>query len=146
MSVSSKFDDKFAQELLDSVPDNPKTGPRAYFIEEGDCIEFLFSDESYHAVRLDSLLTVYYGYDSGELVGSLIKGVSKFIKSNIKAHPALVIDFEDGNVSLSHLFYLGILNEKDISEDNQPRILSYKRLRDEAAKSNVSVKMDAVTA
>jgi hypothetical protein len=46
---------------------------------DGDCIEFLISNEGFFAERIDSLVTVYYGRESGEIVGSLIKGVRRII-------------------------------------------------------------------
>lgn len=62
--------------------------PMAVYDRDGDCIEFLFSNESYYAQRFDSLVTVFYGRESGEIVGSLIKGVKTLIKDVLKHTPA----------------------------------------------------------
>jgi hypothetical protein len=71
---------------------------------DGDCIEFLISNEGFFAERIDSLVTVYYGRESGEIVGSLIKGVRRIIASLSQKLPGFKIDVEDGRLRLEHLF------------------------------------------
>ena len=141
MSALQEFDNDFAQYVLSGVSESQSEEPRAFFNEEGDCIEFLISNERFHAVRLDSLITVYYGYESGKPVGSLIKGVKKFIDKIIKKHPALEILYEDGDISLSHIFCYGVMDEKDLSDSNKTRLMEYKRLNQAAVRGNVSVKL-----
>ena len=51
--------------------------PTATYDPDGDCIEFLASPDPFYAERVDDLVNVYYSQDTGELVGSLIKGVSR---------------------------------------------------------------------
>ena len=71
-SVSEK---DFADVVMEAASSAETFEPMAVYDQDGDCIEFLFSNESYYAQRFDSLVTVYYGRESGEIVGSLIKGV-----------------------------------------------------------------------
>jgi hypothetical protein len=56
-----------------------KFHPFAHHDREGDCIEFFASNEMYYARRLDALVTVFIGEHSGDIIGSLIKGVSGFL-------------------------------------------------------------------
>ena len=54
--------------------------PIVTYDRDGDCIEFFISNNPFYAKRMDSLVTVYYSQETGEIVGSLIKGVSRYIK------------------------------------------------------------------
>ena len=56
--------------------------PTVTYIRDGDCIEFFARPGSYYAERLDDLVTVYLDRKSGEIVGSVIKGVSTFCKKS----------------------------------------------------------------
>lgn len=78
--------------------------PSATYDADGDCIEFIASPEVYRAQRLDDLVTVYYGQETGNIVGSLIKGVSGFRKKMRQKIPGFVIEIEDGPVKLVHIF------------------------------------------
>lgn len=64
--------DQFETTLL-SLRDPCSFTPRAFCNKQGDCVEFLFSDEEFVGQRIDSLVTIYYGQQSGELVGCVIK-------------------------------------------------------------------------
>jgi hypothetical protein len=64
---------EFEQFALDGpVTEAGDFQPIAHHDPDGDCIEFIASDESYYAQRLDSLVTVYIGRETGEIVGSFI--------------------------------------------------------------------------
>ncbi len=73
--------------------------PFAYYDPDGDCIEFFVSDEPFLAERVDEWVTVYHGEQSGEIIGSLLKGVASLLKQ----YPGLAIDIECGHVRLSHI-------------------------------------------
>ena len=75
---STNFDDMM-EPLLREAESVIPTLPSVFYNEDGDCIEFLIAHESHYAERVDKLLTVFYGRESGEIVGSLIKGVKRFI-------------------------------------------------------------------
>ncbi len=49
-------------------------------IFSGASIEFLVSADLFYAQRVDDLVTIYYSQETGEIIGSLIKGVSAFCK------------------------------------------------------------------
>lgn len=74
--------------------------PSAYYDPDGDCVEFFASNEDFKAERLDRWVTVYFGAESGEVVGSMIKDIRVLFRE----HPGLNIEIEeDGKVCLSHL-------------------------------------------
>lgn len=52
--------------------------PVATYDPDGDCIEFLARPDPFYAERIDDLATVYYSQETDEVIGSLIKGVSRF--------------------------------------------------------------------
>ena len=51
------------------------------FIPEGDCIEVMFGDEDYYALRIDDRLTAFYSRETDRIVGVLIKRVSAFCRA-----------------------------------------------------------------
>src|SRR5437016_1637070 len=70
---------KFEQFVFSGPVNEGAFEPMATYDPDGDCIEFLASNESFRRERLDSLVTVYIGRESNEVIGSFIKGVSKYI-------------------------------------------------------------------
>lgn len=105
-------DDMMEQMLAGAATATP-TVPAVFYNEDGDCIEFLISTEGFYAERVDKLLTVFYGRESGEIVGSLIKGVKRFIAEMARTGPGFAIDVQDGRVRLSHIFSAGMRNQGD---------------------------------
>jgi len=116
--------------------------PLATYNPEGDCIEFLVSNESFRAERIDSLVTVYYGRESKEIVGSLIKGVSGFIAETLRRNPGFQIDIEGGRVKLCHLFTAKMWLSPDEIKDRHTIV--YKHLRGVAQQANAEVELEAV--
>jgi len=51
---------------------------------EGDCIQFFTKPDSYHAKRLNDLLTVYLSHETGEVTGAMIKGAKRFWRETLK--------------------------------------------------------------
>jgi hypothetical protein len=78
--------------------------PTATYDPDGDCIEFLAKPEPFYAERIDDLVTVYYSQETGEVIGSLIKGVSRFCRETLSRLPGFKIEIHDGPVSLRHIF------------------------------------------
>lgn len=72
--------DEFAEQMMALVSEAKPFQPSAVYDEDGDCIEFLAKPDPIRAERVDDLVTVYYSQESGEVIGSLIKGVSKFCR------------------------------------------------------------------
>jgi hypothetical protein len=78
--------------------------PTATYDRDGDCIEFLAKPDSFYAERIDDLVTVYYSQETDEVIGSLIKGVSKFCRDLEGQLPGFKIEIHDGPVQLQHIF------------------------------------------
>ncbi len=116
--------------------------PRATYIPEGDCIEFVAAPDDYYAERVDALVTVYWSRDSGEIVGSLIKGV-KGICENLRARfPGFGIEIEAGSVKLRHLFQACLWSEPRSQEDMA--VVSYRKLIKVAEDTDATAPLAAV--
>src|SRR4051812_37562252 len=96
----------FEQFVLSGPVADAPFGATSYYDPDGDCFEFVASDESYRAERLDSLVTVYIGRETKEVVGAMIKGVSKFVRETLQHYPGFKIMIRDGKVELKFLFTL----------------------------------------
>src|SRR5687768_12700110 len=81
-----------------------KFAPTAEYDPDGDCIELLVKPDPFYAERVDDLVTVYYSQETKEVIGSLIKGVSKFCEEMLKKMPGFKIEIADGRVRLVHIF------------------------------------------
>jgi hypothetical protein len=137
--ITVDMNDDFAKKVLAMVPETSPTGPSIFYNEDGDCIEFIFGDESFRAERIDGLVTVYYGRESGEIVGSLIKGVRRFVREFSRESPGFVIEVEDGPVKLWHLITAGMWKQGD-----PVRLTAYKKIRDAAERLGVSFEMPEI--
>jgi len=92
--------EEFAEYVLNLARNAPPFEPMATYNPDGDCIEFLVAPDSFYAERVDDLVTVYYSQDTDEIIGSLIKGVSRVCRQ----WPGLKIEIQDGPVKLEHIF------------------------------------------
>jgi hypothetical protein len=90
MTVTSNSD--FARRMLLLARSAEDFKPTANYDPDGDCIEFVAKPDPFHAERIDDLVTVYYSQDTGEVVGSLIKGVSKFCREVLQKMPGFRIE------------------------------------------------------
>lgn len=102
MTVTSN--EAFAKRMLLLARPAEQFRPSATYDPDGDCIEFLAKPDSFYAERVDDLVTVYYSQETGEIIGSLIKGVSRFCSEFTKRNPGFRIVVEDGPVRLEHFF------------------------------------------
>lgn len=75
--------------------------PSAHYDPDGDCLEFLVSDEAFRGERLDKWVTVYRGRSTGRIVGSMIKSIRELLTRN----PGLAIEIRSGPVRLSHFLH-----------------------------------------
>ena len=119
--------------------------PFAIYIPEGDCLEFIYSPEPCFGERIDDLVTVYVGKSSGEVVGSMIKGVRRFYRNILAKCPGFVIEIEDGPVKLVHLFRAHAWTQKPSAgktESEMHVIRSYRRLIEIAENSDTSIPDD----
>ena len=124
--------DSFAEYVLGQVDSSQPFKPQVIYDKDGDCIEFLFSNEPFYGERIDSLVTVYYSEETREIVGSLIKGVKRFISDVIKKVPGFRIDVRDGRIKLEHLFTAILWS--DPAMDQPELVVTYQKLRDKAEK------------
>lgn len=127
----------FLSRMVEEAEKAPSFTPNAFFNQDGDLIEFLASDESYYAERVDSRLTVFYGQDSGELVGAMLKGVSCIVRDFTKTLPNFRLEVIDGRMHLSALISATMWAT---TEDKAPvRSVLYKKVRRVAEQNDVSV-------
>jgi hypothetical protein len=94
----------FADRVLELSDPMKPFKPEAYYDADGDCIEFIISGDDFYAERIDELVTVYYSRDSNQIIGTLIKGVTAFLKAVEQKLPGLCVEVKDGPVRLEHLF------------------------------------------
>jgi hypothetical protein len=76
MTVTTNAD--FAKRMMLLARPAEQFEPTATYDPDGDCIEFLAKPDPFYGERVDDLVTVYYSQETNEVIGSLIKGVSKF--------------------------------------------------------------------
>jgi len=113
--------------------------PVARYDPDGDCIEFIARPDPFYAERIDKLVTVYYSEKTNEIVGSLIKGVSRFQKEMSRKLPGFVIILQDGKVRLEHSFLAGLWSAKTDKEDL--RVLTYKKLIEVAGDTSAEAEL-----
>src|SRR5947209_19236904 len=102
MTPTSK--EEFVKRMLLLAKPAGQFRPTATYDPDGDCIEFLAKPDAFYAERVDDLLTVYYSQETGEVVGSLLKGVSKFCQEVLEKMPGFRIEIHDGRLQLVHIF------------------------------------------
>ena len=103
MKVINNGDD-FMAEMEAAFGPPQEFKPTATYIPAGDCIEFVARPGRYRAQRLDDRITVYVSEQTGEIVGSLIKGVQALCRQLGERYPGFKINIEDGRIRLEHLF------------------------------------------
>lgn len=103
--------------------------PIARYSKDGDCVEFFAKDDDFCAERIDGLLTVYRSNENGEIIGSLIKGVSHIYDNIMKTMPAFGVFIQGKTVKLSHFFFANILS-KELREDDRVIINIYMQVEE----------------
>ncbi len=141
MSVMSR--NEFAERMMHLAASAPPFKPTATYDEDGDCIEFLASNDPFYAERIDDLVTVYYSEETNEIIGSLIKGVSKFVKDLDANLPGWVIEVIDGRVQLVHIFRAHVWQSKP--ERESLRGVTYRKLTKLAEDSRVEAELCATS-
>ncbi len=101
-TVSTNSD--FAKRMMLLAKPAEQFRPTATYDLDGDCIEFLAKPDPFYAERVDNLVTVYCSQETGEVIGSLIKGVTVFYRDFISKNPGFRIVIDDGPVRLEHFF------------------------------------------
>src|SRR5207249_11210418 len=102
--MTETSNEEFAKRMILLAKPAEQFRPTAIYDPDGDCIEFLAKPDPFYAERVDDLLTVYYSQETGEVVGSLLKGVSAFCREMLQKMPSFQIEINNGRVRLGHLF------------------------------------------
>ena len=124
MTVTSN--EEFAKRMMLLAEPAEQFRPTATYDPDGDCIEFLARPDPFYAERVDDLVTVYYSQETDQVIGSLIKGVSKFCSTLLQNMPGFQIEIQDRRVKLQHIF-LARLWSTHHAPRNLPT-LTYKKL------------------
>jgi len=124
MTVTSN--EEFAKRMLLLAGAAEQFKPTAIYDPDGDCIEFLARPDPFYAERVDDLVTVYYSQETGEVVGSLIKGAAAFCKQVLQKLPGFRIEIQDGRVKLEHIFLARLWSSEPRPQDLAT--LTYRKL------------------
>jgi hypothetical protein len=136
--MSALTNEAFAARVLEVAGEPPaRFTPTAYYDLDGDCIEFLASPDNFYAERVDDLVTVYYSEETGEIIGSLLKGVNPLCKKLLERLPGFRIEIYHDRVKLVHIF-LAKLWTSEVNP-NELATLTYQKLIDVASQSGVEV-------
>jgi hypothetical protein len=136
--MSALTNDEFAAQVFEAAGQPPREfRPTAYYDRDGDCIEFLASPENFYAEHIDDLVTVYHSEATGEIVGSLLKGVDRLCKALLERLPGFKIEIEHGRVKLVHIF-LAKLWAYEVGP-SELTTLTYRKLIDVADRTGVEV-------
>lgn len=123
--------------LVDELRDERPAWQETYYDPQGDCVEFLISREDYWAERIDNVVTVYYGRETGEIVGCLIKNVRALMAQIKEKMPNfLLIEIKDGRVKLDLLFSATMW-----AAGERIDVVTYSKLRDAAERSDAEVEL-----
>lgn len=132
--------DEFAREVMRIARTEESFQPRTDYDPDGDCIEFVFKPDPFYAERVDDLVTVYYSQETGDVIGSLIKGVSGFCRRILETSPGFRIVIDDGRVKLEHIFFAQLLSRKDILPDDLASV-TYRKLIQAAEDSDAQAEV-----
>jgi hypothetical protein len=137
MTVTSN--PEFAKRMMLLAKPAEDFRPTATYDPDGDCIEFLAKPDPFYGERVDDLVTVYYSQETGEVVGSLLKNVSRFCKAMLDQMPGFRIEIHDGRVKLVHIFLARLWSaERDPQELTT---LTYRKLIEIAERADVEAEM-----
>lgn len=133
MTVTSN--EEFAKRMMLLARPAEHYRATATYDPDGDCIEFLAKPDPFYAERIDDLVTVYYSQETGEITGSLIKGVAKFCSEFSKRNPGFRIVIEDDPIRLEHIFLARLWSAEQ--DRKAIRTLAYKKLIEVAGETEV---------
>jgi hypothetical protein len=125
---------EFEAQVLGFVNLDQSFKPFATYDRDGDSIEFFATAEDYLAERIDALLTIYRSRDTGRVIGSLIKDVSKLMRDNLGVR----IIVHDKRVRLEHL----ILAYAGGQTPDKAKNIVYQNLYDLAKASRVEASLE----
>ena len=137
--MSALTNDEFAAKVIELAGAAGPFRPTAYYDPDGDCIEFLARPDNFYGERVDDLVTVYYSEETGEVIGSLLKGVTRLCDDLLKRLPGFKIEIQHGKVKLVHIF-----RAKLWASEMDPAgmaTLTYQKLIEVAGQTNVEVEL-----
>jgi hypothetical protein len=137
MTVTSNSE--FAKRMMLLARPGEHFEPTAVYDPDGDCIEFVAKPDPFIAERIDDLVTVYTSQETGELTGSLIKGVSKFCADIAQRMPGFKIGIHHGPVRLVHIFRARLWSQQH--DPNDLVTLTYRKLIEVAGETIVDGEM-----
>jgi hypothetical protein len=126
----------FAESVLAMAGLHGPFTPSATYIPEGDCVEFVFAPDDYYGERIDGLVTVYYSRKTGEIIGSLLKGIRAFFGKVTQSCPGFAIEIKAGRVRLEHIFLARLWTQEKSSEIV---VRKYQKLIEAAKETNIEV-------
>ncbi len=137
MTVTSN--EEFAKRMMLLARPAEQFEPTATYDPDGDCIEFLAKPDPFYAERVDDLLTVYYSQETDEVIGSLLKGVSRFCKQMLEKMPGFKVEVHDGRVRLVHIFRARLWSSK-LKPQDMPALV-YQKLIEVADDAEVDAEL-----
>jgi hypothetical protein len=137
MTVTSN--EEFAKRMMLLARPAEQFEPTATYDPDGDCIEFLAKPDPFYAERVDDLLTVYYSQETGEVTGSLLKGVSRFCKQMLEKMPGFTVEINDGRIQLVHIFRARLWSSK-LHPQDLPALV-YRKLIEVADDAEVDTEL-----
>ena len=137
MTVTSN--EEFAKRMMLLARPAEQFEPTATYDRDGDCIEFVAKPDPFYAERVDDLLTVYYSQETGEVTGSLLKGVSRFCKQMLEKMPGFRVEIRDGRIELVHIFRARLWSSK-LHPQDLPALV-YRKLIEVADDAEVDTEL-----
>jgi hypothetical protein len=113
--------------------------PHAYYDSDGDCIEFLARPDNFYAERIDDLITVYRSEETGEVIGSLLKGVTTLCRKLLQQLPGFNIEIQHEKVKLAHIFLANLW--ASAAQREESAVVTYQKLIDVAGRTGVEVEL-----
>ena len=80
--------------------------------EDGDCVEFFVSPNDYYAKRIDDYLTLYLDEETNDVVGFVIKNISRILNRVATQQADYAFVIRDGEVRLEALFTAMFLGDE----------------------------------
>lgn len=135
--MTALTNEEFAAKVLELAGSQSEFIPNAYYDADGDCIEFLARPDNFHAQRIDDLVTVYVSEKTGEVIGSLLKGINRLCEELFQNLPGFKIEIRHGRVKLVHIFRAKLWSSEP--RPNDLTTLTYEKLIDVAQQTGVEV-------
>jgi len=79
--------------------------------EEGDCVEFFVSPNDYYAKRIDDYLTLYLDEETEEVIGFVVKNITRILNRVATQQAAYAFVIQDGEMRLEALFASMLWND-----------------------------------